>query len=110
MLIKANLGSFWVIRGRIQLQKIFHAPHKLGSHRWNAPFLLYPKLKSFFFSSWRTVSCEMLLTIFNCTKRSANNSNVHRFRSAGGWLWAKLSNATTHSHPGAIRNRSFSLD
>jgi len=70
----------------VHVKNIFHAPHKLGANSRNAPFLLYVKLNSFFLTSFRTVSCEILSTIFNSTNRSAKSCNVQRFRPSGGLL------------------------
>jgi len=86
MFIKANQRSFRVQGCSVHVKNIFHAPYKLGANSRNAPFLLYVKLNSFFFTSFRTVSCEMLSTIFSSTNRSAKSCNVQRFRPSGGLL------------------------
>ena len=65
--------------------------NQLGTHAWNAPFLLYPKLRPLFLTSCHTVSYEILSSNFNCTNRSANSCDVQRFRPSGGLLWAKVS-------------------
>ena len=62
-----------------------------GPEHANTPLVPHPKLKPLFFTSCRTVSCEMLSTTCSATKRSARSCSVHRFRPSGGLLWASVS-------------------
>ena len=91
MIVEADLRPAWIVGPGVDIQNVFHAPDKVGTYGWNAPLLPHSKRKPLFFTSCRTVSCEMRSTTFSSTNRSAKSCNVHRFRPSGGLLWARVS-------------------
>src|SRR6266699_231242 len=85
-LIEAHLGRSGIRRARIQIQHVFHPPDESTPYPWNAPLLLLPRFKPFFFSVRRTVSSEISSTMRSWTRRSASSCIVHFTRPSGGAL------------------------
>lgn len=54
--IHAKQRAAWVVGSTIDIQDIFHMPHKLSSGLGKAPLLLQPRLEFVFFNTWRMVS------------------------------------------------------
>ena len=87
-LIKAHHRLLRVIGFLIHVQDIFHTGHELGTHFWNTPFSLLPRLHLVFFSSVRIVSCEIDSVKPSSTTLSANSRNVQRWCPSGAALQA----------------------
>ncbi len=113
-LIHAYQGILGIMRTGINLQDIFHITDKssIGLRR-NAIFFFQPRLKFFFLSVVRMVSCEMLLTISNLTHRSCSNRNDQRSYPSGAapqasaikWASAFPSRLRAYSRSGFLRSR-----
>src|SRR6266699_210650 len=69
-----------------QILHVFHPPDEFTPYPWNAPLLLLPRFKPFFFSVRRTVSSEISSTMRSWTRRSASSCIVHFTRPSGGAL------------------------
>jgi hypothetical protein len=80
LFIQADEGILGLIRLRIQVQDIFHAPHTLRAHTGNTPALLLPRLESICLSVRRTVSSEMASTTRRVTSLSASICIVQHCR------------------------------
>jgi hypothetical protein len=84
--VKANSWRVGIYRFGIQMQHLFHVPHKVASYRRDAPLLLLPWFEHVFFSMRRTVSSLISSTMPTSTNRSASHCIVHLTWSPGGVL------------------------
>jgi len=76
--IHAHQWPQWIVRTSANCEYIFHTTHKSGvGFGCYAPSIFQPGIKFIFFSVLRVVSCEIVSTKSNSTKRSRISRNDH---------------------------------
>src|SRR5262249_11111422 len=83
-LIETDERMVRVIRQLVLVEDVFHMPQIVAGNLAYAPLLREPGLEAIFFSTCRTLSCEMASVTPNCTSLSAIRCRVHRARPLGG--------------------------
>jgi len=82
--VKANQGTFGILRAFIERQEIFHPPEERRSELAQTPLALEVGLQFVFFSTSRTVIGSMRSSTSTSTSLSAKRRNVQRERPSGG--------------------------
>src|SRR5262245_60759480 len=83
-LIETEQRMAGIIGQVILLEDVCHMPQIVAGNLPYAPLLREPGLEAVFFSSWRTLSCEMDSVTPNFPSLSAIKCRVHRARPMGG--------------------------
>src|SRR5262249_15041154 len=97
-LVEADHREGRVVRQRVGLDHVFHAPDELGVGLGrHAPGFDDPGLDVVFFSAWRTVSVETEASRPKATSSSASSCKVQWFHPWGGSLQASCTNRCSTS-------------
>jgi hypothetical protein len=89
-LVEAHYWSVRIVGLFVEVQELFHPPHKLGVVLgWDHPLLDQVRLEFVFLSVLRTVSCDTFSTMPSSTALSAKSLKDQRLRPRGGSEQAK---------------------